>query len=602
MDKKKIAFNIKFIISLIIVGLFVWYLIISPMMKFHDNEKQMINAAKRYFEINSNELPTGKRIKTLSLNTLYSKSYLENDFYVPYTSNVCDQTDSWIKVRKNNSGEYEYLVYLDCGVLQSSIDHTGPEIKLNGSEEVTIGLGSKYKEEGVKSVVDNTDGKLDVKDVVIKGNVDTSKVGTYEVEYIAFDSLKNKTSVTRKVNVINNLNSVVKKALNGAKNFTGNSTNNYVRLSNMLYRVYGLDSNNNIILVAAEDVSNVNYTKLNEWLNKYYYNHLNDFTKKLIVKSKYCNMKITDTTTDTTECSGYTDKVNIFVPSVVDVNKAAAGSENFMKTYTMSWVGNSGDDGKAYVTREIFFDEYYGKSFVAYENDLNFGVRPMFTIKGNISIVSGDGTITNPYTFGDSTPISGGEELNKASTGEYVEISGDLYRVIDVENGYTKVIAEESIVNSNDTKIVISPGIPVYEFTYDTKKKGSIGYKINNESSQYIDTSYFTNHDVSVPIYKKDIIYGSEVKTEKYKAKVFAPNMYEMFSAQVNLFGHNSHSYWYLNTSKTTLYLSGITDIGVPLNKVSSNVFYGIRPCAYIKKSTIITSGKGTRKEPYIIK
>lgn len=602
MDKKKIAFNIKFIISLIIVGLFVWYLVISPMMKFHDNEKQMINAAKRYFEINSNELPTGKRIKTLSLSTLYSKSYLENDFYVPYTSNVCDQTDSWIKVRKNNSGEYEYLVYLDCGVLQSSIDHTGPEIKLNGSEEVTIGLGSKYKEEGVKSVVDNTDGKLDVKDVVIKGNVDTSKVGTYEVEYIAFDSLKNRTSVTRKVNVINNLNSVVKKALNGAKNFTGNPTNNYVRLSNMLYRVYGLDSNNNIILVAAEDVSNVNYTKLNEWLNKYYYNHLNDFTKKLIVKSKYCNMKITDTTTDTTECSGYTDKVNIFVPSVVDVNKAAAGSENFMKTYTMSWVGNSGDDGKAYVTREIFFGEDFGKSFLSYENDLNFGVRPMFTIKGNISVVSGDGTITNPYSFGDSTPISGGEELNKASTGEYVEISGDLYRVIDVENGYTKVIAEESIVNSNDTKIVISPGIPVYEFTYDTKKKGSIGYKINNESSQYIDTSYFTNHDVSVPIYKKDIIYGSEVKTEKYKAKVFAPNMYEIFSAQVNLFGHNSHSYWYLNTSKTTLYLSGITDTGVPLNKVSSNVFYGIRPCAYIKKSTIITSGKGTRKEPYIIK
>lgn len=602
MDKKKIAFNIKFIISLIIVGLFVWYLVISPMMKFHDNEKQMINAAKRYFEINSNELPTGKRIKTLSLSTLYSKSYLENDFYVPYTSNVCDQTDSWVKVRKNNSGEYEYLVYLDCGVLQSSIDHTGPEIKLNGSEEVTIGLGSKYKEEGVKSVIDNTDGKLDVKDVVIKGNVDTSKVGTYEVEYIAFDSLKNRTSVTRKVNVINNLNSVVKKALNGAKNFTGNPTNNYVRLSNMLYRVYGLDSNNNIILVAAEDVSNVNYTKLNEWLNKYYYNHLNDFTKKLIVKSKYCNMKITDTTTDTTECSGYTDKVNIFVPSVVDVNKAAAGSENFMKTYTMSWVGNSGDDGKAYVTREIFFGEDFGKSFLSYENDLNFGVRPMFTIKGNISVVSGDGTITNPYSFGDSTPISGGEELNKASTGEYVEISGDLYRVIDVENGYTKVIAEESIVNSNDTKIVISPGIPVYEFTYDTKKKGSIGYKINNESSQYIDTSYFTNHDVSVPIYKKDIIYGSEVKTEKYKAKVFAPNMYEMFSAQVNLFGHNSHSYWYLNTSKTTLYLSGITDTGVPLNKVSSNVFYGIRPCAYIKKSTIITSGKGTRKEPYIIK
>lgn len=601
MDKKKIAFNIKFIISLIIVGLFVWYLVISPMMKFHDNEKQMINAAKRYFEINSNELPTGKRIKTLSLSTLYSKSYLEKDFYVPYTSNVCDQTDSWVKVRKNNSGEYEYLVYLDCGVLQSSIDHTGPEIKLNGSEEVTIGLGSKYKEEGVKSIVDNTDGKLDVKDVVIKGNVDTSKVSTYEVEYIAFDSLKNRTSVTRKVNVINNLNSVVKKALNGAKNFTGNPTNNYVRLSNMLYRVYGLDSNNNIILVAAEDVSNVNYTKLNEWLNKYYYNHLNDFTKKLIVKSKYCNMKITDTTTDTTECSGYTDKVNIFVPSVVDVNKAAAGSENFMKTYTMSWVGNSGDDGKAYITRSFFSAENEGKSFIAYDTTYNFGVRPMFTIKGNISAVSGDGSITDPYTFGDSTPIKGGEELNNASTGEYVNISGDLYRVIDVENGYTKVVAEDSITRSSELVLAV-PTIAVTELTYNPKVKGSVAYIINNESGQYIDTSYFVNHNVKVPIYKKDIIYGEEVKTEKYKAKVFAPNMYEMFSAQVNAYGHVSHGYWYLNTSKTSFYISAVTDIGVPLNKETRYLSFGIRPCGYIKDNVIVTSGLGTRNNPYIIK
>ena len=601
MDKKKIAFNIKFIISLIIVGLFVWYLVISPMMKFHDNEKQMINAAKRYFEINSNELPTGKRIKTLSLSTLYSKSYLENDFYVPYTSNVCDQTDSWVKVRKNNSGEYEYLVYLDCGVLQSSIDHTGPEIKLNGSEEVTIGLGSKYKEEGVKSVVDNTDGKLDVKDVVIKGNVDTSKVGTYEVEYIAFDSLKNRTSVTRKVNVINNLNSVVKKALNGAKNFTGNPTNNYVRLSNMLYRVYGLDSNNNIILVAAEDVSNVNYTKLNEWLNKYYYNHLNDFTKKLIVKSKYCNMKITDTTTDTTECSGYTDKVNIFVPSVVDVNKAAVGSENFMKTYTMSWVGNSGDDGKAYITRSFFSAENEGKSFISYDATYNFGVRPMFTIKGNISAVSGNGSITDPYTFGDSTPIKGGEELNNASTGEYVDISGDLYRVIDVENGYTKVIAEDSITRSSELVLSV-PTIAATELSYNPKVKGSVAYIINNESGQYIDTSYFVNHNVKVPIYKKDIIYGEEVKTEKYKAKVFAPNMYEMFSAQVNAYGHVSHGYWYLNTSKTSFYISAVTDIGVPLNKETRYLSFGIRPCAYIKDNVIVTSGLGTRNNPYIIK
>ena len=110
-DKKKRGLrDLKFIISIVIVGLFVWFLVVSPMIKFHNNESKMKDAALRYFEINRNELPTGERVKTLSLSTLYSKSYLENDFYVPYTSNVCDQTDSWIKVRKNNFFSYFYFL------------------------------------------------------------------------------------------------------------------------------------------------------------------------------------------------------------------------------------------------------------------------------------------------------------------------------------------------------------------------------------------------------------------------------------------------------------------------------------------------------------
>ena len=37
-----------------------------------------------------------------------------------------------------------------------------------------------------------------VKDVVIQSNVDTSKVGDYEVKYIALDNLKNKTEIMQK--------------------------------------------------------------------------------------------------------------------------------------------------------------------------------------------------------------------------------------------------------------------------------------------------------------------------------------------------------------------------------------------------------------------
>ena len=127
--KGKITKRVKLLITLIIVGLFVWYLILSPMLTFKNNEKKLEEAGKRYFELNSSELPTGNRVKTVTLKTLYHKSFIEGDLFMPYTKEVCSIEKSWVKVKRDN-GEYKYYVFLDCGVLSSNIDHKGPEIKL----------------------------------------------------------------------------------------------------------------------------------------------------------------------------------------------------------------------------------------------------------------------------------------------------------------------------------------------------------------------------------------------------------------------------------------------------------------------------------------
>ena len=258
--------KIKLVITIVLILVFVWFLIVSPMITFHDNEGKLESAAKRYFEINSSQLPSGNNVKTITLKTLYHQAYIKGDLYIPYTNKTCSIENSWVKVRRVN-GEYKYYTYLECGVLSSTVDHKGPVITLNGDKNVSIGKGEKYKEAGVKSVVDNTDGKLDVKDVTIKGEVDTSKIGTYEVTYTAFDGLNNKSVVTREVKVVQKLNSTIKKSLKDSKNFTGDPENNYIRLSNMIFRVYGLDNNNNVIIVNDEDVANVNYSKLDKWLD-----------------------------------------------------------------------------------------------------------------------------------------------------------------------------------------------------------------------------------------------------------------------------------------------------------------------------------------------
>ena len=596
--QKGLAKKIKLFVTIAIILAIVWFLIVSPMITFRNNENKLLEAAKRYFELNSSELPTGERVKTLSLKTLYHKAFLKEDLYVPYTKKTCSIENSWVKVRREN-GEYKYYTYLECGVLSSTVDHKGPVITLNGDKEMTIGKGESYKELGVKSVVDNTDGKLDIKEVTVSGEVDTSTVGTYEIIYTAYDSLRNKTEVIREVKVVQKLNSTLKNSLKDAKVFTGEPENNYIRLSNMLFRVYGLDSKDNVIIVSDEDIANVNYTKIDKWLD-YYYNNLNDFAKKIIVENKYCNMTVTEETLKTTKCTSYTANKKVYIPSVVEVNKAQ-GDVNYMRPNTMSWVANSKDKDNAYLTRAYFFGDASEKTYLAYNVNENYGVRPMMTIKGDTLITNGDGTKENPYFFGDVKKAKGGSLLNQRFTGEYISIDGYNYRIINTNNdGTTKVISEFTAGNALDdtvTKATDSNG----KITYDPTNKSSAAYYINNRISGYVNTKYFVKHEITVPIYKNKIIYGNEIKNKKYKVVLSAPNMFEMFSAQPQ--NAATGSYWMINTSQTAGVGAAVYEIGVPINeKIDHTARLGVRVVAFTKKDTTISSGNGTEENPYVIK
>ena len=82
----------------------------------------------------------------------------------------------------------------------SVIDTEKPVIKLNGNSEMTLYVGSEYKEAGYEAV-DNYD--LDLHDKVeIIGTVDINKVGEYIIVYKVKDSSDNEFSIDRKVKVI----------------------------------------------------------------------------------------------------------------------------------------------------------------------------------------------------------------------------------------------------------------------------------------------------------------------------------------------------------------------------------------------------------------
>lgn len=594
---KKIFKKIKGLIVLGIVGFAIYYFVLAPTIEFKKNEQKLEDAARRYFELNSNELPTGQRVKKLTLQTLYHKSFLDGDIYKPLSKKTCNVTNSWVKVR-NENGEYKYYTYLDCGTINSSIDHEGPEIKLNGDTKITLGVNEEFKDAGVKSAVDKKEGKINTKDVLVKGTVDTSKVGTYEITYTASDSLANETVVTRTVTVVQKLSSTAKNLIGDKSDYLEDGfANKYIWISNQLFMIYSIDGNN-VRVVANNDISNVNYSKLDKWLD-YYYDNLNDFTKKAIVSTKYCNEQIGDAEgLKTKKCNNYTKKRNVYILSALDINKTG-GVTSYLKPTTMSWIANTKSDKEAYVTRNIFYGEDYGKNFLEYDVDENYGVRPVFTLNGDILIKGGDGTYNNPYIFEDFKPAKGGSLLNERQVGEYVKISKKIWRIIDVDSdGAIKVIIESNVSSLDELGISVNDSKKI---EYNPKDKGSVAYYINNKIQNYVKTDLFVNHEYEVPIYKDKIIYGEEIKTKKYKSVLFAPNMYDLFSAQNGF--HNSLSYW-LRNSSNKLHIAGyISNLGVPINmELDYGEIGGIRVEGYLKNTTVISSGKGTYMKPYIIK
>lgn len=135
----------------------------------------------------------------------YGKEYEEPGFIAidNYDGDVTKNV-TVTKVEKDSNNYEEHYVVTDSAgnkadVVRniSIVDTTPPVIKLKGSSVVSVITGNKYTEQGA-TATDNKDGDLS-KDIKISGDVDTSKDGTYIINYEVTDSNGNTATAERKV-------------------------------------------------------------------------------------------------------------------------------------------------------------------------------------------------------------------------------------------------------------------------------------------------------------------------------------------------------------------------------------------------------------------
>ena len=242
MKKKKTGTAVKIqkiiIISsiglfLIIIGALSWEFFFSRYYQFQKQESMFLDGVKSYYNTYPRYLPKKKETREVTLQDLYDTGKIDT-LYVPGSRKLCD-TASWVRVYQNEDGDYEYFVNLECNRFKSKIDRKGPEIELNGNKKVIVDYGTKYKELGVKSVKDDTDGKMDIKDVTIDtSKVNTNSPGIYKVTYTAYDKPLNETKVIREVQVVDKLYSFAIRNTDETNYYRGDEINNFVQFSGML--------------------------------------------------------------------------------------------------------------------------------------------------------------------------------------------------------------------------------------------------------------------------------------------------------------------------------------------------------------------------------
>ena len=238
-------------------------------------------------------------------------------------------------------------------------------------------------------------------------------------------------------------------------------------------------------------------------------------------------------------------------------------------------------------------------------------VRPSINLESSVKIVDGDGTIDNPYRLnGDNDTNLSGTLLSNRYSGEYVRFGNDennLYRIVSHENGTgTKIVGAEPL-KSTGTFITMNFGSNTTFSSTNT-----IGTFLNGDYlTNYVDSSYREMIEDSTTWYLGTVGSGTSYKIAKYTDTTGTSTNLNVAEAKVGLlrFGElmlgqfdktdNNIRYWTLTSYDTSLVYGGGDAIGLVLIYPSDTI--GVRPSLNLKSNVVITSGLGTKEQPFEI-
>ena len=412
---------------------------------------------------------------------------------------------------------------------------------------------------------------------------------------------------------------------------TGTDPNNYIWYSGKLWRAVSVnDQAKTTKLVTQWNISAITYnaSRNTAFAESYMEDWLNDTTvdgflgnlrdpDKFIVKDS-----VWDATEDNTELGSITrpNKTTTVTDAVGLLNMYEYQSSYHGTTYSNGYLNN----GIRWFT---LTPSSVSSGTIRYVNDRGGasstypftpfgGARPSINLKSSVKIVDGDGTIDNPYRLeGDNDTNLSGTLLNTRYSGEYIRFGNDennLYRIVSHENGAGTKIVSEKPLKSSGTFITSAFGSSSSEVNYSTDNV--IGTFLNGEYlTSYVDSAYSKMIEDNTTWYLGTVASSRSYKLAKYTdttgatltsstttAKVGLLRLGELMAGQFDRSANNA-SYWLLTPYSTSNVYSVIKygSTGNPSPDVADE--YGVRPSLNLKSNVKITSGTGTKTDPFTL-
>ena len=592
------------ILAVILVLVLLYIFVIGPWIEFKGNEKKFTNAIQEYYDRNPGYLPKNDGdYRTMTLQDAYDNGMLSATLFIPNTKRICSFDNSWVRVFKEGD-DYKYYTYLECGFYKSSTDHEGPEITLEGESPVLVYFNGTYEDPGVKSVIDNKDGEMDISSVTIDtSKVNTKEVGTYKVSYIAYDKLKNRTEVTRDVTVVSNLTDLVKADTDDTNTYKGFDVNNYLQFSGMLWRIVGINDDGTIKIVLEDSVANLMYgegsyddSNVKKWLNDVFYNAISnkDYVKQ---DSTFCIDTVADLNNPT--CNELSVPAPVGMLSATDYkNSFDVKGESYLLNMVGFWFTNhTGKDTNVWAS--------FRGNPMNYEWDNLGAVRPVLNLNvDELYVQSGNGSYVSPYKLFDYEYGKENDSLNTRLIGEYVMYSNNSWRITGFDADDNIELTTSGILRDSTVSDIFAAYKEYFDYPkLDPTNPNNLGYVLNNEVALQISSQYLLEHEWTIKQLSNKPY--TELESSTITSYVSVPNSSDLFSGTNSNSNYKTTQYWladYITDFKHTVaVVNSLNGYGfiVDLAEYANN---GVKAKIYISKDAKISSGQGTMLSPYYIK